>query len=74
MTDKIYQEFKVGDRLTRKKIKNKLQEIYSKLKINKKAKAIDLSVWFETKEVKIGSRGQQSRGFELIKKLIKEED
>lgn len=65
LRDLVYENFHVGDRLERRIIKKKLNELYSLVDYNVKAKASDIETWFETKRASI----QGSEGFELLRKI-----
>lgn len=66
----IYSEFKVDDKLTKADIKSRLSQIYEKFRMKKKAKATDLSEWFELQEVNITlSDKTRTKGFQIIRKL-----
>lgn len=64
----IESEFKIGDRLSKKEIKSRIEIIYSKLKIEKTPKATDLEEWFEIRSCKISNKatGKRDMGFEII--------
>ena len=64
----VYEDFKEGDKILKKDLKNKLNEIYKYLGINKNAKAIDINQWFETKNTSIKISGKPTNCFELIKR------
>ena len=67
----IYQDFKVGDKLSLAEIKLKLSNIYINISYDKVAKANDLESYFEVKKIVIyeknpdGSR-KQIKGYELL--------
>ena len=67
----IYQDFKVGDKLTLSEIKQRLVSIYNSINYDKVAKANDLESYFEVKKIVIyeknpdGSR-KQIKGYELL--------
>ena len=65
----IYNEFKIGDRLTLLEIKDKLTFIYNEINYTKTPKATDLLEFFEVKDstitLKDGS-GRRLRGYKLI--------
>ena len=69
LTEKVYQEFKVGLKISKKELKERLKNIYTSIGINKTAKATDIDTWFETKESQYRVNGKKVAGFELIKKL-----
>ena len=62
----IYKNFLVGERYSKKYIKEKLTEIYLKADFHGTAKANDLENWFEIKDMKITIDGKQQAGFEII--------
>lgn len=69
----VYQDFKVGDKLSLAEIKQKLFNIYSEINYDKSAKANDIEDYFEIKKIVTyeknsdGSR-KQVRGYELLSK------
>ena len=69
LDDIIYQEFKVGDRLSNKEIKSRIKNIYLNNQIKLTPKAIDIEKWFQTKPCTINLGGKRINGLELIKKL-----
>ena len=70
----IYNEFKVGDKITLSGIKDRLVYLYSSINYNKIAKAKDLESYFEVKLIYISildettGRKKQTKGYELLKK------
>lgn len=50
---KLFENFEMGQKYSKKDIKEKLQTIYDELGINKKAKATDIEEWFEVKRTYI---------------------
>lgn len=68
----IYQDFKVGDKLTLSEIKQRLVSIYNSINYDKAAKANDLESYFETRLIYItvmdGKTGKkkQTKGYELL--------
>ena len=60
--------FQPGNKCTKKYIKERLQEIYNQININKTAKASDLEEYFELKPIKITNTQTKTRdaGFEII--------
>ena len=60
--------FFIGNKYTKKYIKEKLQEIYNQTNIKKSAKASDLEEYFELKPAKITNQQTKTRdaGFEII--------
>ena len=73
LEEKIYSEFKEGEKLLLSEVKNKLIEIYRSINYNKNAKANDLSNWFEVNltkiRIKVDGISKVVRAIELIKKL-----
>ena len=70
LKDMIYQNFKVGDQISKSDAKEKLKTIYDSIGYTKTAKASDLEDWFEVKVCKIinNSSNRRDNGFELVKK------
>ena len=70
----IYNEFKVGDKITLSGIKDRLGYLYSSINYNKIAKAKDLESYFEVKLIYISildettGKKKQTKGYELLKK------
>ena len=64
----ILHTFFVGNKYTKKYIKEKLQEIYNQFNIKKSAKASDLEEYFILNRVKISNKetGKRDEGFEII--------
>ena len=63
----ITKSFVIGERYSKKYIKDPLTEIYRRCHINKTAKAIDLQEYFNLEDVKISSGlNKRTNGF-LIK-------
>lgn len=68
----IYQDFKVGDKLSLAEIKQRLVSIYNSINYDKAAKANDLESYFETRLIYItvidGKTGKkkQTKGYELL--------
>lgn len=63
----ITKSFVIGERYSKKYIKDTLTEIYRRCHINKTAKAIDLQEYFNLEDVKISSGlNKRTNGF-LIK-------
>ena len=60
--------FQSGNKYTKKYIKERLQEIYNQININKTAKASDLEEYFELKPIKITNTQTKTRdaGFEIM--------
>ena len=65
---KVINEFNVGKRYTKVKIKEKLREIYSSLGYNSIPKASDIEQWFEIKSVLLSENGKRVHGFEIVNK------
>ena len=62
----IYKKFKVGDRFTKKDIKQILQDVYRDLGITSKAKATDLGKYFKLIKTKITLQNKNlENGFKL---------
>ena len=70
----IYNEFKVGDKITLSGIKDRLGYLYSSINYNKIAKAKDLESYFEVKLIYISildettGKKKQTKGYELLKR------
>ena len=64
----ILHTFFIGNKYTKKYIKEKLQEIYNQFNIKKSAKASDLEEYFILNRVKISNKetGKRDEGFEII--------
>lgn len=68
----IYNEFKVGDKITLSGIKDRLGYLYSSINYNKIAKAKDLESYFEVKLIYISildettGKKKQTKGYELL--------
>ena len=73
LREKIYSEFKEGDKILLTGIKEKLTNIYSEINYKKSPKATDIKEFFEVKEymttVIIDDKKKRPTGYELIKKL-----
>lgn len=61
--------FESGSVLTGKYIKDTLNECYSRININKKAKSLDINSYFTTKETTIMIEGKQQRAYAIIKPI-----
>jgi hypothetical protein len=59
-------DLKIGQRYSRKEVKAKLEKIYLKLEINKKAKATDLGRWFEYRDRFKRINGVMENGLVII--------
>lgn len=68
LSDKIYSEFKVGDRLSKKEIKEKLTRVGKDSGIFNVIKATDLARWFEIKEVNVYFGKNRVKGFQILSK------
>lgn len=68
ITELIYSNFNVGERMTLVDIKRILKEEYSKLNYDRTAKATDILNWFEVRDCTLTVAGKKCRGFELLKK------
>jgi len=70
----IYNEFKVGDKLTLSGIKDRLGYLYKSISYDKTPKATDLESYFEVKLIYISildettGKKKQTKGYELLKK------
>lgn len=69
--DIIYSElcknFNIGERLSRKEIKERLSIVYNNASIKQNPKATDLEKWFELRNATVLSdAGKQLRGFEIL--------
>ncbi len=66
----IYQDFKVGDKLSLADIKIKLSNIYSEINYSKTPKANDIENYFNIKEYMttgiIDGKKKRIRGYELL--------
>ena len=73
LQEKIYSEFKEGDKRTLVDIKETLKSIYSSINYKKTPKAVDIGEYFEIKMYSgseiINGKRQRIRGYNLIKKL-----
>jgi hypothetical protein len=67
---KVYNCFNEGDKISHKRIKETLRDIYNELDYNKAPKAVDLGQWFILKEIKITNKeeGKREKAYEIIKK------
>ena len=61
----IYKKFKINSILSKKDIKQILQDIYRDLGITSKAKATDLDKFFKLKSVTINTTNKRENGFKL---------
>lgn len=68
VSNSVYSNFKIGDKITKAEIKKRLAKIYNELGYQKTAKANDIEGWFETKRARISVNGKIAEGYELIKK------
>ena len=68
LINSIYSEFKIGNKYSKVKIKEKLKFLYDSQNYNKTPKASDLEQWFEIKSVLLSENGKRVAGFEIIKK------
>ena len=64
----IYNEFKVGDKITLSGIKDKLEYLYKSISYDKTPKATDLENYFEVKKCTINLPGKRVNGLEIINK------
>ena len=70
LIEEINNTFFVGDRIPLQEIKNKLLNIYQKLNISSKAKAVDIQTFFEVKDISFKEKGTGKRikGYVLLSK------
>ena len=68
VSESIYSEFKIGDKISKAEIKERLGKIYYGLQYQKTAKANDIEEWFETKRARISVNGKIAEGYELLRK------
>jgi hypothetical protein len=67
ISEKIYEKFNVGDRISRRKIGVILKEIYDELGIVQKViKATEIMKYFEVEEVKVTENKHRYDGFKLL--------
>ena len=64
LKEKVYSKFSEGDRLTNAEAKEILADIYTDIGLDKKAKATDLTEWFEIRRTDINRK----HGLNIIKK------
>ena len=73
LQEKIYSDFREGEKLLLVEIKDKLTDVYSSINYQKTPKAIDIKEFFEVKEymttITIEDKKKRVHGYELIKKL-----
>lgn len=73
LQEKIYSDFREGEKLLLVEIKDKLTDVYSSISYQKTPKAIDIKEFFEVKEymttITIENKKKRVHGYELIKKL-----
>ena len=62
----IYNEFKVGDKITLSGIKDRLGYLYKSISYDKTPKATDLENYFEVKKCTINLPGKRVNGLEII--------
>lgn len=64
----VQSEFKVGDRVTKSSIKDRLKKIYDSVGYSKTPKAVDLGDYFIIKSVDIKneSTGKRDKGYEIL--------
>lgn len=63
----INEEFKVGEKIFKSDIKERLRKVYSSINFKKSPKAIDILNWFDAKEINMtDENGKRGKGFELI--------
>ena len=65
---RLIQEFKIGDRITLKDIKMRLQNIYTSLNITRTPKAKDLEQYFSVEELKLQDSltKKRSKGYKIV--------
>ena len=63
----IFKEFKIGDRLPKTVIKERLRDLYFRNNISMTPKATDLLMVFELKHIKINLGKKRVDGFEILK-------
>ena len=68
LTEEVYKNFKEGDKLTKKEIKERLKKICNNLGLEINPKAEDINNWFETKRYRPNINGKEVAGFELIRR------
>jgi hypothetical protein len=68
LRDRVKSSFELGYRYSSKDIKSTLNQIYSELSINRKAKATDISEWFVAKAIQIWKPEENRKiaGFEIV--------
>jgi hypothetical protein len=64
----VQSEFKIGDRVTKSVIKDKLKKVYDSVGYSKTPKAVDLGDYFIIKSVDIknDSTGKRDKGYEIL--------
>lgn len=64
----VQSEFKVGDRITKSSIKDRLKKVYDSVGYSKTPKAVDLGDYFIIKSVDIKneSTGKRDKGYEIL--------
>lgn len=72
ITNEIYKEFQVGNKISKSEIKQKLKGIYSRLGYDKTPKATDIKDYFDIKRYQATDPVTKKRteSYELIKKLL----
>ena len=64
----INEEFKVGEKIFKSDIKERLRKVYSSINFKKSPKAIDILNWFEVKDVNLSDEdGKRIKGYELVR-------
>ena len=64
----INKEFKVGEKIFKSDVKERLRKIYSSINFKKSPKAIDILNWFEVKDVNLSDEdGKRIKGYELVR-------
>ena len=68
--DLIYQNFKVGDKVSNLDAKNKLKEIYIESNYEKTPKANDLEEWFEVRPCQFKLNDKKVNGLEILNQKL----
>lgn len=64
----INKEFKVGEKIFKSDVKERLRKVYSSINFKKSPKAIDILNWFEVKDVNLSDEdGKRIKGYELVR-------
>jgi hypothetical protein len=72
ITNEIYKEFQVGNKISKSETKQRLKEIYSRLGYDKAPKATDIKDYFDIRRVVISDPVTKKRleAYELLRKLL----